>query len=247
MKIGILGTGHIGKTLVRRLAATGHDVIVANSRGPETIDPDILANGARAVTAKEAIIDREVVILSIPLIRIPDAAPMLSSIPAETVVIDTSNYYPSRDGAIDALDKGQVESLWVAGQIGRPIAKAWNAIGSPSFADKDKPAGDPDRIAIPIAADREEDRRVTMALVNDTGFDAVDAGSLSDSWRQQPGSPVYCTDLPRTEIPNALAAAEKDRLPKRRDLIISVITERVGNTGYPEGDYLVRLNRAIFM
>ena len=246
MKIGILGTGHIGKTLVRRLSAAGHDVMVANSRGPDTIDPDLLANGARAVSAEEAIVDREVVILSIPLIRIPDAAPMLSSIPAGTVVIDTSNYYPSRDGVIDALEEGQVESLWVAEQIGRPIAKAWNAIGSPSFANKENPAGDPDRIAIPIAADREEDRRVTMTLVNDTGFDAVDAGSLPDSWRQQPGSPVYCTDLSRDEIPSALAAAEKERLPKRRDLVGLIITERFGET-YPDGDQLVRINRAIYM
>lgn len=246
MKIGILGTGHIGKTLVTRLSGAGHDVKVANSRGPDTIDRDLLANGARAVNAKEAITDVEVVIMSIPLDRIPDAAPMLSAIPAETVVIDTSNYYPSRDGSIDAIDQGQVESLWVAEQIGRPLAKAWNAIGSPSFANKAKPVGDPDRIAIPIAADRDEDRRVTMALVSDTGFDAVDAGSFADSWQQQPGSPVYCTDLSRDEIPSALTAAAKERSPKRRDIIISAITERFGDT-YPDGDTLVRLNRALFM
>ncbi|MBS9721491.1 NAD(P)-binding domain-containing protein [Tianweitania sp. BSSL-BM11] len=246
MRIGILGTGNIGKTLVRRLSAAGHDVKVANSRGPDTIDRDLLTNGARAVTAQEAIVDVEAVILSIPLDRLPDAAAMVSTIPEGTVVIDTSNYYPSRDGQIEVLDQGEVESLWVAKLLGRPIAKAWNAVGSPSFADKNKPVGDPDRIAIPIAADRDEDRRVTMALVNDTGFDAVDAGSLSESWRQRPGSPVYCTDLTRNEVQEALAAAEKDRLPKRRDLIVSVITERFGKT-YPDGDTLVRLNRALFM
>lgn len=246
MKIGILGTGNIGKTLVTRFSAAGHDVKVANSRGPDSIDRDLLANGARAVTAHEAITDVEVVIMSIPLNRIPDAASMLSAIPAETVVIDTSNYYPQRDENIAAIDNGQVESLWVAEQLGRPIAKAWNAIGSPSFANKAKPAGDPDRIAIPIAADRDEDRRVTMALMNDTGFDAVDAGSLADSWRQQPGSPVYCTDLSRDEVPGALAAAEKDRLPKRRDLVGMIIAERFGST-YPDGDPLVRINRAIYM
>lgn len=196
--------------------------------------------------AAEAIVDREVVILSIPLTRIPDAAAMLASIPSETVIIDTSNYYASRDGNIEVIEQGQPESLWVVEQIGHPIAKAWNAIGSPSFANKNKPAGDPDRIAIPIAADREEDRRVTMALMNDTGFDAVDAGNLSDSWRQQPGSPVYCTDLSRDEIPGALAAAEKERLTKRRDIVGLVIAERFGST-YPDGDQLVRINRAIYM
>ncbi|MGK2911164.1 MAG: NADPH-dependent F420 reductase [Sphingobium sp.] len=248
MKIGILGTGYIGKTLVRTLSAAGHDVKVANSRGPETIDADILVNGGRAVTAEEAVMDVEVVILSIPLNRLPAAAPLLADIPAETVVIDTSNYYPSRDGTIAAIEDGQVESLWVVEQIGRPIAKAWNAIGSASFAEKGKPPGDPDRIAIPVAADREEDRRVTMALVNDTGLDAVDAGSLADSWRQQPGGPVYCTDLTAAEIPAALAAADRARLPKRRDLAVAVVTERMGDgTTNPDAEYLPRLNRAIFM
>ena len=246
MKIGILGTGHIGATLVTRLSAAGHDVKVANSRDPETIDRDLLSHGATPVLAKDAIVDVDVVIMSIPLNAIPEAASMLSTIPAETVVIDTSNYYPSRDGKIDALEEGQVESLWVAEQIGHPIAKAWNAISSPSFDDKAKPAGDPDRIAIPVAADRDEDRRVAMALVNDTGLDAVDAGSLAESWRQQPGSPVYCTDLAHDEILDALIAAEKERLPKRRDLVISAIQERFGDT-YPDGDKLVRINRAIYM
>lgn len=248
MKIGILGTGHIGKTLVRTLSAAGHDVKVANSRGPETIDADILANGGRAVTAEEAIVDVEVVILSIPLNRIPAAVPLLSAIPPETVVIDTSNYYPARDGRIEAIEAGQVESLWVAEQLGRPIAKAWNAIGSASFAEKGKGVGEPGRIAIPVASDREEDRRVTLALVEDSGLDAIDAGGLADSWRQQPGAPVYCTDLTRDEIPAALAAAEKSRLPKRRDLAVAVITERMGDgTTNPDADYLPRLNRVIYM
>jgi len=247
MKIGILGTGHIGKTLVRTLGAAGHDLKVANSRGPDTIDADMLTNGARAVTAEDAIADVDVVILSIPLSRIPDAAAMLAAIPDETVVIDTSNYYPQRDGVIDAIEAGQPESLWVVEQIGHPIAKAWNAIGSASFAEKGKAAGEPDRIAIPVAADREEDLRVTMALVEESGLDAVDAGSLAESWRQQPGAPVYCTDLTRDEIPSALAAAEKARLPKRRDLAVAVITERMGDgTTNPDAEYLPRLNRAIY-
>jgi len=247
MKIGILGTGNIGKTLVRTLGAAGHGLKVANSHGPDTIDADMLKNDTRAVTAQEAIVDVDVVILSIPLNRIPDAAKLLAAIPDETVVIDTSNYYPHRDGKIDAIEAGQVESLWVAEQIGHPIAKAWNAIGAASFADKGKPAGELGRIAIPVAADRDTDLEVTMRLVEDSGLDAVAAGSLADSWRQQPGSPVYCTDLSRDEIPAALAAAEKDRLPKRRDLAVAVITERMSDgTTNPDADYLPRLNRAIY-
>jgi predicted dinucleotide-binding enzyme len=248
MKIGILGTGHIGKTLVRKLSAAGHDVKVANSRGPDTIEPDVLASGGRAVTAEEAVVDVDVVILSIPLNRLPGIAPLIASVPAETVVIDTSNYYPGRDGRIDAIEDGQVESLWVSERLGRPIVKAWNAIGSDSFARNGKPAGSPDRIAIPVAADNDRDRKVGMALVEDTGFDAFDAGTLAESWRQQPGAPCYCTDLTREEMLAAHAAAERARLPKRRDLAVAAIMERVGDgTTNPDAEYAVRLNRALYM
>ena len=248
MKIGIVGTGNIGKTLVRRLSEAGHDVKVANSRGPETIDPDILASGARAVTVDEVLDDVEVVILSIPLKRLPELAPRIARLPGETVVIDTSNYYPFRDDRIEAIEAGQVESEWVAKQLGRPVAKAWNAIGSASFAKKGQPAGAPGRIAIPVAADRDRDRKVAMALVDDTGLDAFDAGTLADSWRQQPGAPVYCTDLSLGEIGAALAAADRSRLPKRRDLGVAVMPERLGDgTTNPDEDWGVRLVRAINM
>jgi predicted dinucleotide-binding enzyme len=248
MKIGILGTGNIGKTLVVRLSQAGHEVKVANSRGPETIDKELLSSGALAVTTENALTDVEAVILSIPLNRIPDIAPLVAGLPAETVVIDTSNYYPFRDEKIDAIEQGQAESVWVAGQLGRPIVKAWNAIGSASLARKSKPAGASDRIAIPVAADRDHDRKVAMSLVNDTGLDAFDAGSLADSWRQQPGAPVYCTDLSYAEIGAALDAAQRDRLPKRRDLGVAVMQERLGDsTTNPDEEWGVRLVRAINM
>ena len=249
MRIGILGTGHIGKTLVQKLSAAGHDVKVANSRGPETIGGDVLAFGGRAVSTAEAVADVEVVILSIPLNRIAEVAPLIGALSAETVVVDTSNYYPQRDGAIDALDAGQPESLWVAEQLGRPIVKAWNAIGSDSFAKKGKPAGSADRLAIPVAADSDKDRAVGMALVNDTGLDAYDAGSLAESWRQQPGTPCYCTDLTSEEMGAALATADASRSPKRRDMALAAAMERMAATGgtNPDAEYLVRLNRALFM
>jgi predicted dinucleotide-binding enzyme len=248
MRIGIVGVGHIGKTLSRKLGAAGHDVKVANSRGPETIEADVLAFGARAVTAAEAVADVDVVILSVPLNRLPEVAPLMARVPGETVVIDTSNYYPVRDGRIDAIEAGQVESLWVAEQLGRPIVKAWNSIGSDSFATKGMAPGSPARIALPVAADREADRKVGMVLVEDTGFDAFDAGTLAESWRQQPGAPGYCTDLTRAELPAALAAADAARLPKRRDLALAVVQERVGDlTTNPDAAYVVRLNRALFM
>ncbi|HEX8435132.1 NADPH-dependent F420 reductase [Archangium sp.] len=248
MKIGIIGAGYIGKTLVQKLSAAGHDVKVANSRGPDTIEADVLAQGGRAVLAAEAVVDVDVVILSVPLGRIPGVAPLLAHVPSATVVIDTSNYYPHRDGKIDAIEAGQVESLWVAEQLGRPIVKAWNSIGSDSFAKKGKPAGTPDRIALAVAADRQADRKVGMALVEETGFDALDAGTLAESWRQQPGSPCYCTDLTRAELPAALATAEAARLPKRRDLALAVIQERLSDSKKnPDAEYGVRLSRALFM
>jgi predicted dinucleotide-binding enzyme len=248
MKIGIIGTGHIGKTLVQKLSAAGHDVKVANSRGPDTVEADVLANGARAATVENAVTDVEVVILSIPLNRIPEIAPLIKSVPEETIVIDTSNYYPMRDGRIDALEAGQVESLWVSEQLGRPVIKAWNAIGSDSLARKGKPAGSPERIAIPVAGNSERERKVGIALVEDTGLDTVDAGTLAESWRQQPGAPGYCTDLTREELPPALAAAEAKRLPKRRDLAVAAIQERVGDAKTnPDADFGVRLNRALYM
>lgn len=247
MRIGILGAGSIGATLVQRLSRAGHEVKVANSRGPETIDHSLLTSGARAVDAADVVVDIDVLISSIPLNRMPAIASLVRSTPPETVVIDTSNYYPRRDGNIAEIDEGLVESIWVAQQFDRPIAKAWNAITSQSFADKAAPAGTAGRIAIPIAADRESDRAVAMQLVEETGFDAYDAGEIADSWRQQPAAPAYCTDLTTDELPDALARAEKDRLPRRRDLAMDVIVERADGGTTITGDFLVRLNRAIYM
>ena len=248
MKIGIVGVGHIGRTLTQKLSAAGHDVKVANSRGPHTIGADVLALGGAAVSAAEAVAGVEVVILSIPLNRLPDISPLIADVPDQTVVIDTSNYYPARDGKIEAIEGGQVESLWAVEQLGRPIVRAWNAIGSDSFARKAKPAGSPDRIAIPVAADAQSSRQLGMALVDDTGFDPFDAGTLAESWRQQPGTPCYCTDLTRQEMPGALAAADAARSPKRRDLAFAAVMERISEIATnPDSDYLVRLHRALFM
>lgn len=247
MKIGILDAGNIGKTLVQRLSAAGHDVKVANSRGPETISPDVLSAGGRAVTAEEAVVDVDVVITSTPFMSIPKMRPLLASVPDSVTIIDTSNYYPHRGDKIDEINNGIAESVWVAEHIGRPIAKAWNTIITASFDANAKPAGSRDRIALPVAADRARDLEVAMALVEETGFDAVNAGSLEESWRQHPGAPCYCTDLTRDELPAALAATEKSRLAKRRDLMIAATQER-----FPEGvngriEPAVRIMRALFL
>jgi len=248
MRIGILGVGHIGKTLALKLAETGHDVMVANSRGPETIGQEVLSTGAQAVTVKQALTDQEVIIISVPLHVIPDIAPLFAALPEATVVIDTSNYYPARDTRIETIENGQVESIWVKEQLGRNIAKAWNAIGSHSLAEKGKPSGISNRIAIPVAADRESDREVAVKLVNETGFDAFYTGKLEDSWKQQPGAPIYCTDLTAKEIQSVIDTAERARLPKRRDLAVAAIMERMGDPKTnPDSDYGVRLSRILYM
>ncbi|KFC81043.1 NADPH-dependent F420 reductase, partial [Buttiauxella agrestis] len=134
LNIGILGTGHIGKTLARKLAAAGHNVKVANSRGPETIEADTLETGALPVKAEQTVSEVDVLILSIPLMRIPEISQLIRDLPSDVIVADTSNYYPHRDQQIDAMEGCQVESQWVEEQLGRPVIKAWNAIGSGSFA-----------------------------------------------------------------------------------------------------------------
>ncbi|MBE8720804.1 NADP oxidoreductase [Sphingobacterium sp. Ka21] len=248
MKIGIIGVGYIGKTLALKLGSAGHNVSVANTRSPEKMDPDVLATGAKAVTAQQAIEDNEVIILSIPLNRIPDIAPLFASVPENVTVIDTSNYYPARDLKINRIEGGLVESLWVTEQLGRPIAKAWNAIGSQSLKKNGKSSGDSDRIAIPFAADRGTDRNITKKLIEETGFDAYDTGLLADSWRQQPGAPIYCTDLTAAQIASLIDTAERARLPARRDLAVAAIMERMSSAeANPDADFGLRLSRALYI
>jgi predicted dinucleotide-binding enzyme len=247
MKIGILGVGNIGATIARRLAAAGHDVRVANSRGPETVPAAALSTGARAAHAREVPSGVEVLILSIPFASIPGIRPLVETLPDDAVVLDTSNYYPVRDGHVEALAGGQTESDWVAEQLGRPVVKAWNAILAQSFDAKDAPAGTAGRIAIPVAADDEAHRALGASLVDETGFDGFDAGPLADSWRQQPGTPAYCTDLSADELPGALAAADRDTSPGRRDLAMTVIGRLSQDPiARIDGDFILRLNRLLY-
>lgn len=247
MRIGILGTGFMGRLLARKLAAADHDVKVANSRGPDSIAADVLETGARAVTAEDALTDADVVILAMPHPGFDRIRHMVAALPEQTVVIDISNYFPGRDGVNPELETGKVESEWVQEYFGRPITKAWNSIAMLSFETKGQPRGQPGRIALPVSGDRARDREVAVALVDDTGFDGFDAGTLADSWRQQPGSPVYITDLTYDELAPALASAERERLPKRRDLSAQVFAERAGERASPDAETVVRIARALFM
>ena len=212
MKIGIIGAGHIGGMLARRLSAIGHDVAVANSRGPETLAELAATTGATATSVREAVEGKDLVIVTIPEKGVPKLPnDLFANVPASTVVVDTCNYYPGRDGRIDAIEAGTAESRWVADQIGRPVVKAFNNIYSQHIADKARPAGTPGRIALPVAGDDPEAKAVVMRLLDELGFDSVDAGSLDESWRQQPGSPVYTSSLDAAGVRAALAAAKHER------------------------------------
>jgi predicted dinucleotide-binding enzyme len=241
MKITVIGAGAIGGNLARKLAVAGHDVQVADARGPEAVPAEVLEPGARAVALDDAVQERDVIILSIPFDRVPELAGLFASVPEETVVIDTTNYYPHLNGRIEAVDNGQVESVRNAEALGRPLVKAWNAAVAGTQRTKGVPAGTPGRIAIPVAGDCEEARRVAMQLVDDTGFDPYDAGVLADSWRQQPMGPAYCTELTLDEMGPALAAAEQDKDTLVRDSMM----ERFAALGdNPSHEDVIEMNRA---
>lgn len=220
MKIGIIGTGLIGTTLIRKLTGAGHAVLMANSRGPETLKELAEETGAQAVTAQEAVQGVDVVILSIPLGKLPLMKGLLAQLPGQVIVADTLNYYPQRDGNIPALDGGQAESEWVSEQIGHPVFKAWNNVFAGTLADKGLPPGAEGRIALSVAGDDQAAKKTVLSLVEDTGFDAIDGGSLAESWRQQPGTPGYCTELTADELRSALAAADRSRAPQVREKVI---------------------------
>ncbi len=213
MRIGIIGAGNIGGALTRRLCALGHQVAVANSRGPEILMPLVAETGAHAVSVLEAARAGEVVIVTIPMRNIPDLPKELfAGVLASVVVIDTGNYYPQqRDGRIAGIEAGSTESGWVAEQLGRPVIKTFNNIYAKHLQDHGKPKGTPGRIALPVAGDDPSAKAVVMRLIDELGFDSVDTGSLAESWRQQPGSPVYAKDFDADGVRRALAEASPER------------------------------------
>jgi predicted dinucleotide-binding enzyme len=210
MKIGIIGAGHIGGTLAHRLAALGHDVSIANSRGPETLASLARETGAKPVTVQEAARAGDVVIVTIPERNIPDLpAGLFDGVPSDVVVVDTGNYYPHPERRVDAIEQGTTESRWVSDQLGRPVVKAFNNILARHLLERGKPRG-AGRIALPIAGDDQRAKDVVIRLLDELGFDGVDAGSLDESWRQQPGTPVHGTDLDAAGVRRALAEAKPE-------------------------------------
>jgi len=219
MNIGIIGAGAIGGTLAGQLTKLGHTVYLANSRGPETLTDLAAKTGAKAVTAREAAQHGELIIVTIPLRNIPDLPKdLFEGVPASVPVIDTSNYYPLlRDGQIPELEHGPLtESEWVQQHLGRPVVKVFNNIHAEHIASAAKPAGTPGRVALPVAGDDAAAKQQVMKLVEALGFDAVDDGSLHESWRQQPGTPVYGADLTAPDLKKQLESLGTKRTEEQR-------------------------------
>lgn len=213
MTIGIIGAGMIGSTLTRRLTKLGHEVRVANSRAPETLDDLAEETGATPVWTEEVPEGADLIIVTIPEANVPDLPDgLFDDVPDEVPVVDTGNYYPrERDGRIAPIEEGMPESRWVEQQLGHPVIKAFNNIYFESLRDKGRPADADDRIALPVAGDDQEAKAVVCDLIDALGFDPVDAGGLDESWRQQPGTPVYTTDLDAEGVREALAEASPER------------------------------------
>ena len=218
MQIGIIGAGNIGGALTRRLSAAGHDVAVANSRGPASLADLARDTGARAVSVADAARGQDVVVVAVPLKQVSELPPgLFTNAPSDLVVVDTSNYYPrQRDGRIDAIEAGLTESGWVEQQLGRSVVKVFNTILAAHLLEHGTPAGTPGRIALAVAGDGAAAKRTVMELVDTIGFDAVDAGTIDESWRQQPGSPGYLKDYDVQRVRRALAEARPERTAEWR-------------------------------
>ncbi len=213
MKIGVIGAGNVGGNLARRLAEVGHDVHVANSRDPATLDDFADATGTTPSRVTDVARGADLVIVSIPEKNVPDLPPnVLEGIKQGAPVIDTGNYYPKdRDGLIQPIEAGAPESRWVEQQLNHPVIKAFNGILAPALVDEARPAGDARRLGVAIAGDDADAKRKVMALVDELGFDPVDAGGIDQSWRMQPGTPWYGKGLDANGVREALNEASPRR------------------------------------
>jgi len=192
--VGLIGSGHIGATVARLAVGAGHNVVLSNSRGPATLRELAAELGplASAGSPEEAAAAGDLVLVSIPL----SAYPGISGLPlAAKVVMDTGNYYPQRDGQIPELDSGSVtDSEYLRDHLrGAEVVKVFNNIFFKHLLHLARPSGAPDRSALPIAADSAQAKGAVKDFLDSLGYDTVDAGSLADGWRQQPGTPVYAT------------------------------------------------------
>lgn len=217
-KIGIVGSGNIGGALTRLFTRAGHEVAVANSRGPDSLAALARETGAQAATVSDVARGKEIVVIAVPMRRVADLpSDLFDDAPADQIIIDTSNYYPrQRDGLIEEVEAGATESGWVERQIGRPVVKVFNTIYAENLLIKSRPGESAGRVALAVAGNDPRAKAIVMRLLGDIGFDAVDAGAIEHSWRQQPGSPGYLKDYDIDRVRQALAEATRERTPEWR-------------------------------
>jgi 8-hydroxy-5-deazaflavin:NADPH oxidoreductase len=212
--VGLIGAGHIGSQLARLAVANGYKVVLSNSRGPESLKPLIAELGplARAATPVDAARAGDVVVVTMPLKN-------YRSVPVEPlagkIVIDTNNYYPQRDGRIPELDNGSTTSseLLQAHLPTSKVVKAFNHLYAAELTTTGKPAGAPNRRALVIAGDEAGAKAVVSRLIDQFGFDVVDAGPLKESWRIQVGTPGYGPRRTADELRRDLAEAIRQANP----------------------------------
>lgn len=208
--IGFIGAGHIGSQVARLAIANGYDVVVSNSRGPETLADLVAELGpkARAATATEAAGAADFAVVTVPFLAYKDVpvAPL-----AGKIVIDTNNYYWERDGHVAELDNGTatVTGLLQAHLRASKVAKGFNHIPSADITTDGKPAGADDRRALATAGDDAEATALVTTLYDEFGFDTVDAGSLSESWRVDRDQPAYVVRQNAAELRANLALARR--------------------------------------
>jgi 8-hydroxy-5-deazaflavin:NADPH oxidoreductase len=244
MKIGIIGIGAIGGEIAKKLSVAGHQVKVSKKTESEEFAKTAKELGAVPASIYEVVKDVQMIIISIPTKAISELPKdLFLNVPNDVIIVDTSNYYPFRDGKIEALENGKVESVWVSGQVGRPIIKAFNNVLAYTLKYLAKPSDHHNRIAIAVSGDNAEAKKVVSSLIDEMGFDAVDAGILSESWRHQPGTPAYCTELNKEQLKKELHNADKNQAPNLRELVISKIMS--GKTP-PSHEEMVELNRSCF-
>ena len=197
MNIGIIGSGEMGVCLASKFVKGGHAVSMANSRGPASLQQLAEDIGVEAATVEEVTKNKQVIIVSIPVKNVPDLPKdLFKELPTDVVVIDTGNYYPSlRDGTIPALEQTSIDSWWVQEQLGVPVVKVFNSILATSIINLGRPKGDKNRIAMAVSGDNTKAKIIVFTLVEELGFDPFDVGTIAQSWKQQPGSPVYCRDI----------------------------------------------------
>lgn len=206
MRIGIIGAGHIGRTLAAHFIRAGHEVVLSNSRGPETLQDLVAELGDRASAGAPADAARagEVVVVSIPFGRFRE---LPASDLEGKIVVDANNYYPQRDGHFEELDDDRVTSSeLLQAQLHARVVKAFNAMNWVALRDESKLASDPERLGIPVSGDDDEAKRVVSQLIDEIGFDAVDAGTLGEGGRRhQPGAAVFAVALPTREVRKLVA------------------------------------------